>query len=146
LQILSISKIVAISFLGMILVTFLAGLVLMNRVHNESSTTSLEEVSTFNFDVEIIYSSSWNATYYGWEGAHTLIANSTLKGSGSMNETISLSGNIYDGIRLDLTVQKADSTQLKMIVYVFGPRGAGTFSNSTSIPFGRVFIGIGVIA
>jgi hypothetical protein len=117
------------------------------RTEDQTGTTDTNSpvISFISFRVEVVYSASWNATYYGWQGANTLIANSTLSGTGKSNLTIVLKGNAYAGIRLDLTVQKDDSSNSKLVVYVSTMRDPQPFTNSTALPFGKVFLGIGVV-
>jgi hypothetical protein len=143
----SISRVAAVSLVAAILVIALTTITFAERYYGKLGQTdaSLQEISIYNFNVEVVYLASWNGTYFGWQGSHTLIAHSSLSGYGPRNETISLKGNVYAGIRLDLTVQKDDASRSNLTVYVSGPQGSGSVSNSTNLQFGEVFIGIGVI-
>ncbi len=110
------------------------------------TTSELTLIASEPFELQVFYDGGWNAFCIGWQGSNTVIANSTFTGYGSANRTITLTGNVYAGMRLDVTIQKEDNSSATLQADIIAPHNTRTVENSTNLPYGQIFLGIGVLS
>lgn len=142
----SLSVLKAVFIIAILIIICIVGVYVSSKSESISLKTTDSEISIQSFLVRIVYSGPWNGTYFGWQGSNTLIAHSTVNGAGPTNRTISFKGNIYSGVRFDIFVQKDDGSSGNLSLYASTDTGSLSRTNSTTLPYGVVFVGIGVIS
>ncbi|MGH2638359.1 MAG: hypothetical protein ACRDF4_03605, partial [Rhabdochlamydiaceae bacterium] len=99
---------------------------------------------SYTFTVSVNYSGYWTAYYRGFHNAEVSGINSngnytggSYSGHGSDARSVTLSGDNFHFLTLCAEVQKLDSSNSTLTLMVTG-------SNSTSIPYGSVYLCGGV--